>query len=187
MKTRIAVFIIVLGLIAVALPSQALAGRYKKKVVVTTNKKVVSSRHQKNNNVAVVRLPAGHKTVVVKNKSYYYHGGIFYKKGVSGFITISSPVGARITVLPSGFKKIYVKSTPYYYFSGTYYRYVSSEKVYVVVEKPTDVVEGDTVTLVDGEKLSGRFLGGNEETIDFEMNGDIYEIKVEDVVTISFD
>ena len=100
-----------------------------------------------------------------------------------------APIGARIGVLPRGYVKVRLGPLTYFHHYGTYYRYDPVKKVYIVVEKPAEVEEElvlDRVTMVDGTTIDGIYMGGTQSTIQFEVDGEIEEIEVEEIASIKF-
>lgn len=95
----------------------------------------------------VDRLPAGHHSIWVHKQPYFYHGGVFYRRGPSGFVVVRAPIGAIIANLPLGYRQWVVGGTSYYGSGGVYYRRVPAG--YEVVEAPAinspGYVEGERV------------------------------------------
>ena len=44
-----------------------------------------------------------------------------------------------------------------------------------------------TLTLVDGQTIQGRYMGGTQETIIFEVNGETQIFSITEVESLSFD
>ena len=109
---------------------------------------------------------------------------------------VPAPIGARVRVLPFGFATFNIGLVPYYYFGGVYYRYIPDEDVYVVVQKPgeapaataatTPADNNDKVVLTDGTTLSGVFVGAGEDSVQFQVNGEIRSIPVTKITAINF-
>ena len=185
MRTKLVRVILFINILYFIFPADMAAQRRKdvkkpSKTIVVKNRKAHS---QKN----VVSLPAGHKTFAAGGISYYYHGGKFYRKNSTGFAVVTGPVGLRIKVLPAGHWTVYVGSVPFYYYYGTYYRFDPDTEEYIVVDAPEEEEDADVVRMTGGSKLVGRFLGGNEDTIEFNVEGKVYEIPINDVLSISFE
>ena len=125
--------------------------------------------------------------ITVRNKQYYYNAGVYYNHGTQGYTVIAAPIGARIKILPAGYTRIVISGRPYFHYYGAYYLYDNDVDEYYVVACPAKAAQFDTVTLIDGEVLEGRYLGGDGETIDFQVDDDIYEIPVEDVISLKFE
>ena len=160
--------------------------------IICVNFSYARVRVVKNRRVTYVsKLPRGYVKVVVRSKPYYYHSGVFYSKGPKGYIRIAAPVGARITALPKLSVRVVIGGVPYWNYFGTYYRYDRSKREYIVVERPAEEpveeLTADKIVLVDGDTLYGRYLGGDEDIIKFNNNGEILEIPVVDVVSIAFE
>jgi len=188
MRLKVAILGLAVGAMLLALPAVMEAQRPKGARVVhkPAKRHVVRSRHLVHRKV-VAKPPAGHAKVVVRGRPYVYHHGVFYRHGSSGYVVIRGPVGARVRVLPPRFRTVVVGPTTYYHYYGTYYEYDSDAKEYVVVDTPVEEQEGDVLTLVEGETLAGRFVGASEAAIEFEVDGEIQEIPIEEVVSISFE
>ncbi len=149
------------------------------------------SVHRDRSVARIPHLPAGHNQIMVNQHPYFYFNGIFYQTGPGGFFVTRAPLGARISILPFGYATLQIGTVPYYYYYGTYYRYLPEEKVYLVVEPPfqTQTAEQrieDKVNLVDGSVLVGRYLGGTQSLVQFEFDGEIREIPVNEIISISF-
>ena len=176
MRAKLVSVILLIGMISLIFSTGTMAQR----------RKVIKSRNTYSSKF-VISLPVGHKTVAAGGISYYYHGGKFYKKKSAGFAVVAGPIGARIKVLPAGHRTVYVGPVPFYYFYGTYYRFDPDTEEYIIVDAPEEDEDADVVRMTGGSKLVGRFLGGNEDTIEFNVEGKIYEIPINDVLSISFE
>ena len=139
----------------------------------------------------VARLPREHIRVMVAGKEFFYARGVFYRTGPRGYVTIAAPLGARIRVLPIGYVTVRVGAIPYFYYYGTYYQFDPAAKVYTVVNPPaaenTPAVSTlDKIELVDGRTMEGTYLGGTKSTVQFEVDGAVQEIPVEQILSIVF-
>ena len=182
---------IVLGMLVVmmlaGLVSETDAGKRRKKVVKKpVPRKVIKKRHHVARKV-LKSLPAGHVKIVVGPGHRYYHRGVFYRHGPNGYMVTVAPRGARVKVLPPGYTTVIVGGVRYQHYYGAYYHYLDEDKVYVVVEPPVEAATADVITMVDGETLEGTFLGGDETTVDFEVDGEVFEIDLVDIVSITFE
>ncbi|MEO1262918.1 MAG: DUF6515 family protein [Bacteroidota bacterium] len=81
-------------------------------------------------------LPVGYRTVWWRGSRFYFHAGLWFSGGPSGYVVITAPVGAHLTVLPDDYLTVAVGTGTYYYYYGTYYRFDPMAKVYVVVTAP---------------------------------------------------
>jgi len=82
-------------------------------------------------------LPKSAKRIIYGGQDYFFHEGLFYKKGLSGYLVVSAPIGAFILSLPIGYRTVIVNETPYYVYNDTYY--VKKGEGYVVVDEiPSD-------------------------------------------------
>ena len=100
---------------------------------------------------------------------------------------MNSEASATGEVLPAGHRTVYVGPVPFYYFYGAYYRFDPDTEEYIIVDAPEEDEDADVVRMTGGSKLVGRFLGGNEDTIEFNVEGKVYEIPINDVLSISFE
>jgi hypothetical protein len=133
------------------------------------------------------KLPAVHRKVVLGPHTYWHSNGVFYRHGASGYVVIRGPVGARVKALHPGFRTVIIGGTTYHHYYGTYYVHDTDKDEYVVVQAPDEPVYADVVYLVEGETLEGTFVGGDEESIEFEVDGEVQEIPLVDIVSISFE
>jgi Family of unknown function (DUF6515) len=142
----------------------------------------------------IMVLPPHHYPVVVHGRRYFYGGGFFYRPGRWGYVAIPAPLGARIRVLPFGYMGFRIGPVPYYYFGGVYYRYIPDENVYVVVEKPSGAPaattssndNNDKAVLTDGTTLSGVFIGATQDSVQFQVNGEVQNIPITKITSIDF-
>lgn len=188
MKSKLYALVMVLILGSLLLPADAWAGRKVKKAAKPAKKKtvVVTSRHAARPTAANT-LPAGHKKVMVKGSPFYLNAGIWYSHGPSGYVVVAAPAGARIKMLPANHTTVVVRGVTYYHYYGAYYRYDRDGDEYYVVEAPVEPQREDIATLIDGEVMRGRYLGGDENTVEFQVGEDIYIIDVTDIVSILFE
>jgi uncharacterized protein YgiM (DUF1202 family) len=136
----------------------------------------------------VGRLPSGHRTIRVGKIPYFYHAGIFYRRGLSGFLVVHAPIGVFIASLPIGFRTVIVDDSTYYYYNDVYYQKTSNG--YEVVEPPSEVVVVKEVPsqvkhpepignrlVVNTERLNVRSGPGENFDIVFEVvEGDTLEV-----------
>ena len=187
MKFKLLTLLAPLIAVVLLLPADSFAAQKKKKVVVQPKKKtVVVSRHKAKPNL-LVKLPTGHKKVVVSGKNYYFHAGAWYNHSPSGYKLITAPIGARIKVLPAGYTVVVHSGIRYYHYYGAYYLYDADSREYCVVDKPIESTSADIITLIDGEIMYGRYMGGDDDSVEFLVEDDLYEIAVEDIVSILFE
>lgn len=145
-------------------------------------------------NPAVVTHPTRtYYPVYVGGHRYFYSNGYFYSSGRSGYATVPAPLGARIRVLPYGFLSFNIGRVPYYYYGGVYYEFIPDQNVYVVVQKPSGVTSTATATdnedkavLTDGTTMSGVFRGATEDSVQFEVNGQLKSVPVTKITSIDF-
>lgn len=88
----------------------------------------------------VTVLPPRHHTVHYHNVPYYFHAGVWYRSYNSRFVVAIPPIGISVRVLPDIYTTIWVGGSPYYYAGGVYYAWRPEERVYVVTNPPTEVV-----------------------------------------------
>ncbi len=174
-------------LAAIVVSTEGLAER---RVVVRKGPKrthvVVKKRHVVRPHV-VTALPPQHIKVVVKDNDYFFHSGAWYTHGPAGYKLIIAPRGARVKVLPVGYAVVVIGGINYYHYYGAYYRFDDQTAEYYVVDPPEEVQTTDVLYLVDGDILKGTYLGGNEDTVQFQVGEDVNEIDLTDIVSISFE
>ena len=187
MKLKTTLFIILLMAVALFFPTQSFAGNRVKVVKYGSNKTVVVKNHPRAKTKVLVTLPVHHKKVMYKGAPYYVHNGVWYKNGPAGYTVIRAPRGARLTVLPDGHRTVVIAGIKYFYYYGTYYVYDPSVRDYCVVDAPPSVASNDVVKMADGDQMSGTFLGGNDETVEFQVGEEIYQLDVSDIVSIHFE
>jgi hypothetical protein len=187
MKSKLNLIVIVALLAAVVVSTEGLAGR---KVVVRKGPKrthvVVKNRHVVRPHV-VSALPLQHVKVVIKDKDYFFHAGSWYAHGPDGYKLIVAPRGARVKVLPVGYAVVVIGGINYYHYYGAYYRFDDQTAEYYVADPPEETQTTDVLYLVDGNVLKGTYLGGNEDTVQFQVGEDVNEIDLTDIVSISFE
>jgi len=186
MKAKLSAFLILMIVIALMLPQGTLAGNKPKRAPKPKKKVVLTSRHKAKPKV-IVKLPPKHKKIVVKEKNFFFHAGAWYKHGPAGYKVVVAPRGARIKVLPANHRIIIVGGKKFFHYYGTYYLYDTTAAEYYVVDAPVEKQTADILTLVDGEVLHGRYLGGNDETVEFLVGDDVHEISVTDIVSLLFE
>jgi len=130
-------------------------------------------------------LPRHHWTLDVFGHTFYYLDGLFYDYGPSGYYLVRAPIGAHISVLPGGYRMFDYNGMSFYLYLGTYFRFDPLLNVYVVVEPPVeDYSLLDVLYLRDGEVMEGHLLKSDSEEVDFLMDGEIYEIPIDEVESI---
>ena len=169
-------FVVLVAIAMVLQPGETVAQR-----------RVTVTRHR----AEVARLPRERTRVVVAGKEFFYSRGVFYRSGPKGYVTVAAPLGARIRVLPVGYVTIRIGAIPYYYYYGAYYQFDPVAKVYTVVGPPAGTTAQpvstlDKIELVDGRTLQGTFVGGTNTTVQFEVDGAIQEIPIEQIISIVF-
>ncbi len=80
-------------------------------------------------------LPRQYSPVRIGPRGVYHHGGVFYRRGPSGFAVIPAPMGAVVASLPSGFSIMAAAGGTYFYLGNTYYQPCSQG--YRVVRPPS--------------------------------------------------
>lgn len=84
---------------------------------------------------AIMELPRAHQTVLVCGLPYYYDSGFFYRRGSSGYVLVTAPVGAVVPILPVSSQTVMINGRMYYTYDNVYY--VEQPTGYVVVTQPT--------------------------------------------------
>ncbi len=141
--------------------------------------------------VHLVTLPRENVRVVVGKKEYFYSQGVFYHVVGRGYAPVAAPIGARITILPGGYTTLTIGGGPLFFYYGTYYRYDPADKSYVVVPPPSSngalaQPAFDKLQLTDGSTMEGTFMGGNNASIQFQVNGAVQDIPIDQIVSITF-
>jgi hypothetical protein len=125
--------------------------------------------------------PSGARRIVIAGVPHWYYGGVYYKLGGDGYVTVSLPV---VRVIPPRHRIVLVGGVIYYVADGVYYQSVPGGYIIVrdvpKVKQETAVAEApkpqeDTFTLYvpkkndDGfvpvvlKRLEGGFLGPQGE------------------------
>jgi len=129
-------------------------------------------------------LPHHHR-IDVHGHRYFFSGGLFYEYGPLGYVLVRAPIGAHVPFLPDGYRTFVHGGITFYLHLGTYFRFDPIMRVYVVVDPPVyDYDLQDVLYLRDGEIMVGHLLRTDSEMVDFLMDGEIYEIPLEDVESI---
>jgi len=173
--------LLLLGGVLLVQPGETIAQRRG------SERRVTVVRHR----AEVTRLPRERTRIVVGGREFFYARGVFYRSGPRGFVTVAAPLGARIRVLPVGYVTIRVGAIPYYHYYGTYYQFDPVAKVYTVVSPPAGTTDQpvstlDRLELVDGRTLEGTFVGGTKSTVQFEVDGAVQEIPIEQIISVVF-
>jgi hypothetical protein len=186
-KSKLHLIVIAALLMAVVISTEGLAARRvigrkgpKQTQVVVTKRHVVKPH-------VIEALPPDPIRVVVKDKDYFFHRGIWYGPGSDGYKVIVAPRGARVKVLPVGHTVVIIGGVNYYHYYGAYYRFDDQTSEYYVVDPPEDAQTTDILYLVDGDVLKGRYIGGNDQLVRFQVGDEISEIDLTDIVSISFE
>jgi hypothetical protein len=187
MKNKMHLIVIVALLATVVVSTEGLAGR---RVVVRKGPRrthvVVKNRHVVRPHM-VSALPPQHIKVIVNDKDYFFHAGGWYAHGPDGYKLIVAPRVARVKVLPAGYTVIVIGGVNYYHYYGAYYRFDEQTTEYYVVDPPETAQTTDVLYLIDGDVLRGTYLGGDENTVQFQVGEDVNEVDLTDIVSISFE
>ena len=146
-------------------------------------------RYERRHAGVVVTLPRDRARVLVGGREYFYSGGVFYKSAARGFEVVKAPVGARIQALPAGAVEVHVGIGPLFVYYGNYYRFDPAAKEYVIVNPPQEAPPPpttDRITMVDGQTVSGTFMGGTQSTVQVDVGGKIQEIPIDQIISIDF-
>jgi hypothetical protein len=85
---------------------------------------------------AVRALPRGYVTVNSRGGPFFFGGGVWYRRGPSGFVVTRPSIGLFVPVLPSFYTTLWWSGVPYYYADNVYYRYYDG-RGYQVVAPPS--------------------------------------------------
>ncbi len=181
MKTTPIILALLAGFLAVGTPDVTAQG-HRKPQVVQRHQEHPGPRFQKK---MIRQLPRGYTKAAFGGKMFFHRDGIFYRPTPGGYVAITGPVGYRVNRIPALAVKVRIGPVEFYYHYGTYYRYVPEERVYVVVNPERDFGR-DTLTLIDGRMYYGQFLRGDSRSVDFRTGGEILEIGVQDILSLTF-
>jgi hypothetical protein len=100
-------------------------------------------------------------------------------------------IGARFSFLPHGHISFRIGDFRFYSYHGVYYRYDPVIRSYIVIEKPPiktvyQSTKWDRITLMDGSTIEGVYIGGDDETVQFEVGDAILEIPMSEIKVLSF-
>ena len=90
-------------------------------------------------------LPYDHVRISIGGLPYYYIEGVFYRKGLSGYVMVTPPQGAVVRRLPEGYQMILFGNDIYYYYTAIYYQ--ACKGGYVVV--PTPVFSSPQIVIIE--------------------------------------
>ena len=84
-------------------------------------------------------LPGGHVALTFRGNPFFFHSGVWYRRGVAGFVVVRPPVGIIVPILPPAYSTVVMGGVPYYYANDMYY--VEAPGGYAVAEPPPGVDE----------------------------------------------
>ena len=84
-------------------------------------------------------LPGGHVALTFRGNPFFFHSGVWYRRGVAGFVVVRPPVGIIVPILPPAYSTVVMGGVPYYYANDVYY--VQAPGGYAVAETPPGVDE----------------------------------------------
>ena len=139
----------------------------------------------------------GRTKMIVGGREYFYGDGRFYRYGPRGYAVVSAPIGARLRVLPAGYVSFRIGRIPFFFALDTYYMFDPVARMYVVVEPPPNAPKGlqpppaspgnyDKLNLSRGEILTGTYLGGSADTIEFQVGRQVQAFAVDSVNSLQF-
>ncbi len=181
MKTTPIILALLAGFLAAGTPNGTAQG-HRKPQEVHRQQEYPGPRFQKK---MIRQLPRGYTKAAFEGKTFFHRDGIFYRLTPGGYVAITGPAGYRVNRIPALAVKVRIGPAYFYYYYGTYYRYIPEERVYVVVDPERDSGR-DTVTLTDGQVYYGQFLRGDTRSIDFRTGGDILEIGIQNILSLTF-
>jgi len=80
-------------------------------------------------------LPRAYTTIYIDGLAYFYDSGVFYRRGRSGYVLITAPIGAVVPVLPPYHQTVLINGRTYYTYDNVYY--MPCPRGYKVVQFPT--------------------------------------------------
>lgn len=98
-------------------------------------------------------LPRSYYSVPFHGVPYYCHDGIWYSRGVGGFIVTRPPVGIFVDILPPFYTTLWFGGIRYYYANDIYYRWDVVQRAYVVSDPPRDQANENTPIENDADRL----------------------------------
>lgn len=136
----------------------------------------------------VKQLPPRSKSVWVEKSRYYYHEKNFYRKGPSGYVVVSAPIGALVVSIPLGSKAVIAGGLTFYFDGMTYYRRASGG--YLVVEPPLQpVIVREVPPVVPSEQRMGGTVSVTVSILNVRSGPGmsfpvIYEVRMGEVLQI---
>lgn len=122
----------------------------------------------------VRHLPPHHRQIRVSGHPYYYAGGLFYQPHAQGYVVVSAPIGARVSMLPPGYVSFGIGTSRYFYVSTTYYLWSDRTREYVVVEKPAGA-EAAVQTNLEVARSAELYVYPREGQTEDQRDQDRYE------------
>ncbi|MBU0480799.1 MAG: hypothetical protein KKG47_06840 [Proteobacteria bacterium] len=96
------------------------------------------NRYYPKRGYVVRELPHNHRVFKYRRDNYYFDDGIWYRPSGVGFSVVLPPVGLTLPLLPPFYTTVWVRGTPYYYADEVYYRWRAEDRVYEVVDPPSE-------------------------------------------------
>jgi len=164
---KIAAVVVLVGLISLYNPTQALAwgGRDRDR----RHQNYPHSRSYPYGRLTV-EMPHGAISLGFGSLRYYYQGGLFYRPQRHNYIVVPPPSGAVVYQIPAQYNQVIIDGVVYYTYNGVYYSRVPQG--FQVVQPPPVVVEAATV--------STRSVPDEEEvfTVNIPLSGGGYKAVV---------
>jgi hypothetical protein len=83
-------------------------------------------------------LPGDRMIINHGHDRFFYSGGVWYRRGMGGYVVVSPPYHAFVPVLPPFYTTIWIGGLSYYYANDTYYVWRPDQGQYEVVPPPDD-------------------------------------------------
>lgn len=117
--------------------------------------------HRRHHYRSIRSLPHNYISILIGGLKFYYRDGLFYRKGLRGYVVVSPPIGAVIDRLPIGYQILFINGNTYYYYIGAYYKACPSG--YVVISTP--VVFTPKAVVIESAKTTPVTKEASAETI----------------------
>lgn len=112
--------------------------RYRNDRNYVFDKRHNHNRYYPKRGYVVDKLPGNYRTFNHRREQYYFYDGIWYRPAKFGFSVVLPPIGLAIPMLPPFYTTVWVRGTPYYYSDGAYYMWRAEDRVYTVVDPPSE-------------------------------------------------
>ena len=173
-KFRVAVIVLLAGVVSLAYPVQAFAwgGRDKPRHSYPHHRSYPYGQ-------ITVKIPHGAISFGFGNYKYYYHGGSFYRPQHHRYVVVPPPSGAVVYQIPAQYNQVVIDGVVYYTYNGVYYSRVPQG--FQVVQPPPVVVDAamvSTTSAPDEEEVftvNIPLAGGGYKAIVIKRDGEGFQ------------